>query len=169
MWLSEPTRRQAALAALAGLSVLTLAGCGFQLRQPPRLGFGSIALQGFAPRSPLAEELKRQLQQQVRVLDNPAQAALVLHALEDRRDRSVVASTSAALVRDLQLRVLLRFRVSTPGGRELVPRAELLAKRELSYSETAALAKESEESDLFREMQSDVVAQVMRRLAAVTV
>ena len=172
MGLSEPTRRGAALAGLSlltGLSLYSLAGCGFQLRQPPRLGFGSIALQGFAPRSPLAEELKRQLQQQVQVLDDAAKAALVLHALEDRRDRSVVASTSAAQVRDLQLRVLLRFRVSTPSGRELVPRAELLAKRELSYSETAALAKEAEEAELFREMQSDLVAQVMRRLAAVTV
>jgi LPS-assembly lipoprotein len=156
-------------AALSAGGLATASGCGFALRQPPRLGFGSIALQGFAPRSPLAEELKRQLAQQVRVLEDGSRAALVLHALEDRRDRSVVASTSAAQVRDLQLRVLLRFRVTTPAGRELVPRAELLAKRELSYSETAALAKEAEEAELFREMQSDLVTQVMRRLAAVSV
>ena len=146
-----------------------LSGCGFQLRQPPKLAFASIALQGFAAGSTLAPQLRRELAKQVRVLDDVAQATVVLHALEDRRDRSVVAQTAAAQVRDLQLRVVLRFRVSTPGGRELVPRAELLAKRELSYSETAALAKEAEEAELYREMQTDVVAQVMRRLATVVV
>ncbi len=156
--------------AAAGVGAASLlSGCGFQLRQPPKLAFASIALHGFAAGSTLAPQLKRELAKQVRVLDDMAQAAVVLHALEDRRDRSVVAQTSAAQVRDLQLRVVLRFRVSTPGGRELVPRAELLAKRELSYSETAALAKAAEEAELYREMQTDVVAQVMRRLATVLV
>ncbi len=155
------------LAAAGALPLL--ASCGFQLRQPPRLAFASIALQGFAPGSTLAVQLRRELALQVPVLDDAARAAVVLHALDDRRERSVVAQTSAAQVRDLQLRVVLRFRVSTPTGRELVPRVELLAKRELSYSETAALAKEAEEAELYREMQTDVVAQVMRRLAAVVV
>ena len=114
-----------------------------------------------------AEDLRRELLKQVRVLDNPAQAQVVLQALDDGRERSVVASTTAAQVRELQLRLKFNFRAQTPLGRELIPRAELLLKRDLSYSETQALAKEVEEAELFREMQADVVAQVMRRLAAV--
>jgi LPS-assembly lipoprotein len=39
--------------------------------------------------------------------------------------------------------------------------------RDMSYNESAALAKEHEESLLYRAMQSDIVSQVMRRLAAV--
>ena len=144
-----------------------LGGCGFALRRPPTLAFQSIALVGFAPRSPLAEDLRRELLKQVRVLDNPALAQVVLQALDDGRERSVVASTTAAQVRELQLRLKFNFRAQTPLGRELIPRAELLLKRDLSYSETQALAKEVEEAELFREMQADVVAQVMRRLAAV--
>jgi LPS-assembly lipoprotein len=163
MWSSE---RRVVLVSLAGA---LLAGCGFRLRQAPKLSFGSIALTGFAPRSPLAEELRRQLGLQVRVLDTPARADVVLHALDDAREKSVVASTSAAQVRELQLRVRFNFSASTPGGRELIPRAELLATRDLSYSETAALAKEYEEGELYRDMQGDVVAQVLRRLAAVAV
>jgi len=81
----------------------------------------------------------------------------------------VVASTAAAQVRELQLRLKFNFRVRTPGGRELIPRAELLVSRDLSYSETLALAKEHEENELYREMQSDVVAQVLRRLASLQV
>jgi LPS-assembly lipoprotein len=146
-----------------------LAGCGFALRETPRLPFSTIALTGFAARSPLADELRRRLGAQARVVEAPAQAQVVLHALEDRREKSVVASTAAAQVREFQLRVRLEFRVHTAAGRELVPRAELLAKRDMSYSETAALAKEQEEADLYREMQGDVVAQVLRRLASLQV
>ena len=81
----------------------------------------------------------------------------------------MVGSTASAQVRELQLRLKFNFRARTPAGRELIPRVELLVSRDLSYSETAALAKEHEEADLFRELQADVVAQVLRRLASVTV
>ena len=144
-------------------------GCGFELRQPARVSFGSIALTGFARRSPLEAELRRQLVQQVKILDSPAQADVVLQALDDLRDKSVVASSAVAEVREVQLRLRFNFRVSTAGGRELIPRAELMVSRDMSFSETAALAKAYEEADLFREMQSDVVAQVMRRLASLKV
>ena len=153
----------------AGLVGLTLSACGFELRRPPKLAFASIALTGFAPRSPLAEELRRQLGQQVQVLESPAQAAVVLQALDDRREKGVVASTAAAQVRELTLRLKFHFRAHTPGGRELIPRVELLLSRDLSYSEVSALAKEQEEAELYRGMQTDVVAQVLRRLAAVVV
>ena len=167
--MSSSERRQLLLALTSAGSSLTLGGCGFDLRQPARVSFSSIALVGFARRSPLADELKRQLQKQVSVLDAPDKAEVVLQALDDVRERSVVASTAAAQVRELQLRLKFNFRARTPGGRELIPRAELMVSRDLSYSETAALAKEHEEAELFREMQSDIVAQVLRRLAAVTV
>ena len=167
--MSSSERRRLLLALASVGCSLTLGGCGFDLRQPARVSFSSIALVGFARRSPLADELKRQLKKQVPVLDAPDKAEVVLQALDDVREKSVVASTAAAQVRELQLRLKFNFRARTPGGRELIPRAELLVSRDLSYSETAALAKEHEEAELFREMQSDIVAQVLRRLAAVTV
>jgi LPS-assembly lipoprotein len=157
------------LALVLGAPAVGLAGCGFALRQPPKMAFGRIALAGFAPRSPLAEQFKRELSPQVQVLDAPDKADVVLQALDDVRERSVVASTSAAQVRELQLRLKFNFRAHSPAGRELIPRAELLLTRDLSYSETFALSKEAEEAELFREMQTDVVAQVLRRLAAVRV
>ena len=161
------SNRRRLLTAAAGSLLLT--GCGFRLSRPPGLAFGSIALTGFAPRSPLAEEFRRRLAQQLQIVEAPAKADVVLHAIDDARERSVVASTAAAQVRELQLRVKFNFRAHTPTGRELIPRAELLLTRDMSYSETQALAKESEEAELFREMQADVVTQVLRRLAAVKV
>lgn len=162
MWSSE--RRQ----LLAAAGALALAGCGFELRRPPALGFKSIAFAGFAPRSSLAEELKRALVRgNVDVLDKPNEAQVLLKALTDERSKSVVASTSAAQVREFTLWLKFGFSAATPAGRELVAPAELLLSRDLSYSEAFALAKQREEDDLYREMQSDVVLQVIRRLAAV--
>ena len=153
---------------LAGAAVAGLTSCGFQLRQPPQLAFRSIALTGFAPRSPLADELRRMLDRsQVRLEDNPAQAEVVFQAMADLRERGVVATTSAAQVREMQLRVRLRFRTHTPAGRELTPIAEIALSRDMSYSESIALAKQHEETELYREMQTDIVAQVLRRLAAI--
>jgi LPS-assembly lipoprotein len=166
---SEPQSRRAALAALASLVAAGVGGCGFALRRPPQMSFSSVALTGFAAHSPLLHELQRQLDQQIKVLATPDRADVVLHALVDARERSIVASTSAAQVREVQLRLRFTFRAQTPSGRELMPRVELLVARDLSYQESAALAKEHEEAELFRDMQDEIVAQVLRRLATVQV
>ena len=148
---------------------LLLAACGFELRRAPELRFRSIQLIGFKPRSPLAEELLKSINasQTTLVVESAARAQVVLEALSDVSEKSVVASTAAGQVRELQLRSRLDFRLRTPAGKELIPITEILLKRDMSYTESAALAKEQEEALLYRAMQSDIVAQVMRRLAAV--
>ena len=160
--MSSSRRRLLALPA-----ALLLAGCGFSRRRAPRLAFASIALVGFAPRSPMAAELTRVLREQVQVLPAPERAEVVLEALVDARERSIVASTAAAQVREVQLRLRLNFIARTPSGRLLIPRAELLAARDLSTTESAVLAKGFEEPELYRELQTDVVQQVLRRLASI--
>jgi LPS-assembly lipoprotein len=154
---------------LAALAATALAGCGFELRRAPQLHFRTIALSGFPPRSPLAEELRRQIDATptTQVVEATTQAQVVLEALSDARERGVVASTAAGQVREVQLRTRLLFRLRSAAGRELIPATELVLSRDISYSESLALAKEQEEALLFRTMQADIVAQVMRRLAAV--
>ena len=160
-----PTRRT--LIALP--AVAWLGGCGFELRRAPELRFRSVQLIGFRLRSPLAAELMASINasQTTLVVDSAAQAQVVLEALSDVREKSVVASTAAGQVRELQLRARLVFRLRTPADKELIPATEISLKRDLSYAESAALAKEQEEALLYRAMQADIVAQVMRRLAAV--
>jgi LPS-assembly lipoprotein len=160
--------RRAWLGALAGLGAAwLLPGCGFALRQTPPLPFRRIALVGFDARSPLAQELRSRLAPQAQLVDTPGQADVVLQALLDRRERTVVASTAAGQVRELQLRVRLEFQLSTPGGRLLIPPTELRLSRDMSYSETVALGKAQEEAELVAAMQGDIVQQVLRRLAQV--
>ena len=88
-------------------------------------------------------------------------------ALADSRERSVVAYTSTGLVREVQLRARLSFRLRSACGKELIAPTEILQTRELSYNEGIALAKQYEEAFQFKAMQTDIVAQVIRRLAAV--
>lgn len=155
--------------ALGLLGLATLAGCGFELRRAPELRFRSIALAGFAAKSPLAAELRSTLAASptTTLVEAAPQAQVILESLADGREKSVVASTAFGEVRELQLRSRFNFRLRTPQGRELIPPTEILLSRDMSYRETAALAKEQEEAALYRSMQNDIVAQVMRRLAAV--
>ena len=145
-----------------------LGACGFELRQTQPLPMRSIALVGFAPTSPLGLALKQELERAGVVLrDKPGEAEAVLDSLTDAREKSVAASTAAGQVREVTLRVRLRFRRATPAGKVLLPASDLLLSRDMSYNETAALAKQQEEALLYSAREDDIVAQVLRRLVSV--
>lgn len=175
------------LAGAAAGASLGLSGCGFALRAAPRFVFATLRFQGSAG-TPVARELRTSLVSagvQVLSVDTPARlpanaqlpagapsaapvpVQVVLTVLVDQREKTVVGQTAAGQVRELQLRTRFRFSLGTPAGKILLDNTELLLERDISFSETAALAKEAEEALLYRDMQSDIVQQVMRRLAAV--
>ena len=162
-------QRRLVLNGALGGAALLLGGCGFELRRAPAFNFRTVQLKGFAERSPLADELRMTINasRTTIVVDSAGQAQTVLRALTDAREKSVVASTAAGQVREVQLRSRFVFSLGTPSGRELIGPSEILLSRDMSYSETIALAKEQEEAALYRAMQTDIVSQVMRRLAAV--
>ncbi|MFZ2652880.1 MAG: LPS assembly lipoprotein LptE [Burkholderiaceae bacterium] len=144
-------------------------GCGFELRRAPELQFRSVQLKGFKENSTLARDLRRSFaaSRTTQVVEGGAAAQVVLEALGDEREKSVVASTAAGQVRELQLRARFIFRLRSASGKDLLPVTEILLSRDLSYNESNALAKEQEEALLYAAMQNDIIAQVLRRLAAV--
>jgi LPS-assembly lipoprotein len=150
-------------------AAFTLAGCGFELKRPPELGFKTIQLAGFPSRSPLAAELKSNIDASTttHVVEAAKDAEVVLQALSEAREKAVVAQTADNQIREFELRLRFSFRLRTVGGKDLIPDSEILQRRSLTYTETAALAKEQEEAFLYRSMQSDIVSQVLRRLASV--
>ena len=170
---------------IAGGSALLLAGCGFQLRRAPEFAFSSMVLNA-SPVSPLAAELRRSLAAdgKVQVVAQaipavapgaapasapaaPADAGRVVFDLvQEMREKVVVGLNASGQVREFQLRLRVRFRLRSAQGRELIPETELLQQRDISFNEAAVLAKEAEESLLYRDMQTDIVQQLMRRLAA---
>ena len=183
-----PSARRRSFLSLAGAAG-ALAGCGFKLRQAPDFVFDAITIN--APNgSTLANELRRNLQSGGKVevaigsapvaapttltatpaaaaASAPAgRAAVTFDLLQDQREKVVVGLNATGQVREFQLRTRVRFRVRSQQGRELIPDTELLQQRDISFNEAAVLAKEAEETLLFRDMQTDLVQQLMRRLAA---
>ena len=157
------------LAAVGAL--LVTAGCGFRLRGTPNFAFKSIYV-NIPESSSVGADLKRALaaNSALEVISDPQkmlQADVILDAVTDQREKTVIGSSSAGQVREFQLRLRFSFRLRTPQDNELIEQAEILQQRDMSYNESAALAKEAEEGLLYRDMQTDAVQQLVRRLAAV--
>ena len=155
-----------AAGAAAGLSA-----CGFALRQAPNFAFKTI-YSGVAESSTLGAELNRNLEaggtvKVIRDARQIEQAQAVLDVLLDQREKTVVGVNASGQVREFQLRTRFRFQLRTLKGKLLIPPTEIVLQRDISFNESAVLAKEAEEGLLYRDMQSDIVQQILRRLAAV--
>lgn len=165
-------QRRAFLTLSASAATLTLSGCGFALRKAPTFAFTTL-YSGLAETSPLGVELRRSLQatRKVEVITEARrinEAQVILDALGDQREKVILSRNASGQVREFQLRLRFRFKLRTLAGKELIPDTEIMQQRDISFNESAVLAKEAEEALLYRDMQSDVVQQIMRRLAAVT-
>jgi LPS-assembly lipoprotein len=148
-----------------------LAGCGFELRKPPRYAFETL-FSSIPIVSPFGVKLKRSLESsgQVEVITDGRQierAQIIFDQLFELREKVVVGRTSTGAIREFQLRLRYRFRVRSRNGIELIPDTEILLTRDINFNETGALSKESEEALLYKDMENDLVLQLQRRLAAI--
>jgi LPS-assembly lipoprotein len=144
-----------------------LAGCGFELRGSADVPFKTIFVPSVA--GGIGLELKRNIQAgtNAKVVDEAKQAEAVLDILEETRAKEILSLTGTGRVREFQLRYRVGFRVHDGKGRDFVPATVVNLLRDISFNDTDVLAKESEEQLLYRDMQSDMVQQILRRLAAV--
>jgi LPS-assembly lipoprotein len=148
-----------------------LAGCGFELRKPPRYAFDTL-FSSIPIVSPFGVKLKRSLESsgQVEVITDARQierAQIIFDQLFELREKVIVGRTSTGAIREFQLRLRYRFRVRSRNGIELIPDTEILLTRDINFNETGALSKESEEALLYKDMENDLVLQLQRRLAAI--
>ena len=167
----KPSRRFFLTAASLGVMPLWLSGCGFQLRQTNDFAFKTLYA-NFSTTTPFGVELRRNLLGTGRIdlLTEPKQmlqADAILDILSETRQQLPVGVSATGQVRELQLRLQVQFRLRTPQGVELIEPVSLALQRDLSFTETAALSKEIEMGILYRDMQTDIVQQIMRRLSAV--
>lgn len=146
---------------------LVTAACGFQLRGQAKLPFETLHVD-MPAYSPLGTELKRNIiaGTSTRLVDTAAKAQAVFSVISEERSKNILSFDASGQVAELQLRYRLKFRVRDAKGRDYLPQSEIRLTRDISYSGTQVLAKESEEALLYRDMQSDMVQQILRRLAA---
>ena len=154
-------------AAVAGL-VGALAGCGFHLRRNRDLPFKTL-YSGFSRSSAIGEEFRRELLRttSTRLVEKPDQAEVVLQVLGESRERDIVAYSAVGRPREYELRLRLQFRATDGGDREFIPPSEIILRRDISAADNQLTARVDEEALLYRDMQKDMVQQLLRRLAAI--
>lgn len=159
--------RRRLLLAGAGLATLALSGCGFRLRGPQQLDFATLHI-GVSELSELGATLRRMIATtgSTTVVEDPAQADARLQILGNERGREILSLTGAGKVREYQLTQRLRFQLLDKAGQALIPPTAIAATREYTFDDAQVLGKEQEEALLYRDMQADLLQQLMRRLAA---
>ena len=159
----DRTRR---LFLAAGGTAIVTAGCGFHIRGDARLPFKSLAIVG-AEGSSLVVELRRTLRgnAKVEIVDQPERADVVLYIIVNQNDKSILTLSGGGRVREFQLSQKVIFRVADLKGREWLPHSEINVRRDFSFNDSQALAKEGEERLLLADMQSDIVQQLVRRMS----
>jgi LPS-assembly lipoprotein len=152
---------------LIAASALILTACGFQLRGTAPLPFNSMYVQA-ATASQFATQLKRSVRagSTTRIADQPAEAEVTLQILNELQEKQILSLGGTGRVSEYVLRYRVSFRLTDPKNREHIPATEIVLKRDFSYTDTQALSKDAEEALLYRDMRTDAVQQLVRRLQA---
>ena len=151
------------VACLAALS-----GCGFQLRGAYTLPYESLYVAG-ADYNLVVANLKRAIRNGsgTRLTENADEAQATFLPTAEARDTVILSVSSSGRAREKRLRYRYAYRVIDSQKRDLVLPTSVEITRDLSYADSDVLAKTEEENLLWRDMENDLVQQLMRRLAAV--
>lgn len=151
-------------------ATLVLSACGFQLRGShgtSMLPFKTIYV-ALPDTSLLGTELRRYIRASgdTTIAPNEKEAQATIQILSENRNRAILSLNTQGRIREYSLYYILRFRVVDNKGKELLPPTDISLRRDMSYNESQELTKEKEEEIQYRDMQSDAVQHILRRLAA---
>jgi len=163
---SEPLQRVRSR-LMAVFCALFVAACGFHLRGDAEYTFQTIFVNGTGAPT-LAAELRRALaatgSTQIAADAKTAQVILDIPLVAD--DKEVLTLSGAGSVREYLLIKRVQFRLHDADGNEWLPPGEIALRRTYSFSESEVLARDTQEQRLLKEMQTDAVQQLVRRLQA---
>jgi LPS-assembly lipoprotein len=155
------------LTAAAALCA-ALAACGFQPRGTATLPFETLYVE--APQGSLfAIQFRRTIGagSRTRITATPAEADATLQVMNELREKEILSLSAGGRVRELQLRYRLQYQVYDRQKNLVAAPGEIILRRDYSFNDQEQLSKESEEALLYRDMQTDAVQQLVRRLQAV--
>ncbi|HYA20390.1 MAG TPA: LPS assembly lipoprotein LptE [Burkholderiales bacterium] len=145
---------------------LSVAACGFHLRGQATLPFDTLYVSSDND-SAFATELKRAVRAgtNARLIDNPKDADAIFQVQNEARERRILAINTGGTVAEYELRLYVTFRLYNNKGQNWIAPTELTLKRNVSYNDSTVLAKDYEEAQLYKDMQSDAVQQVLQRMS----
>lgn len=157
------------------LLTIMLAGCGFHLRGSDIHGAATLSpelkimfIDGVRRNSALMTALRADLTaSDVQVVDSSDDATAIMRILSNNFNRRTLSVSSASgKVREFELHYEVTFVVNNKEGDILVPTQRARLVRDFTFDETRVLGKDSEESILRKEMEQDIVQQILIRLQA---
>jgi LPS-assembly lipoprotein len=148
------------------LIAMTLSSCGFQLRGQAPLPYKTLFIEtpGY---SLFANNLERAIlsSSKTRIVQSREEAEAVLTILAESQERRILSLSSGGKVREFELRYKVAYRLIDRAGKDLAQPGQIELRRDLTYDDTEVLSKELEEQLLYRDMKTDAVQQMMRRLS----
>jgi LPS-assembly lipoprotein len=162
-----------ALASSAGKWGLTpflllLTSCGFHLqgRQPLPQAFGNTYIETQDEQTDFVQDLRKALiADGVKVLRTRGSSSATIEVHEDELTEKILSVSAHNIPTEYELTYSVKFSV-TAGGKTLIDHEQVSATRDFSFDEKQMLAKEREQEILREGLAHDLVALVMRRLAA---
>lgn len=165
-----PLLRPLSRGLLALIIAATLAGCGFHLRG---VGSGNLPYKTMHIALPDTAEVNIWLQRYIKasgsttIVEEAKEADAIFQQLSDTRQKTILSVNAQGRVREYRLQLDYRFRVVNKKGQVLVPANEINLSRDITFDDSNVLAKDLEEGLLWRDMNNDLVNQIMRRLSII--
>ncbi len=165
-FLAKRDRARPGLVAIA--AALALAGCGFHLqgRQPLPAEFAYTFIETRDEQTDFVQDLRKALiATNVNVIPTKGSSGAVISVHDDELSERILSVSARNIPTEYEMTYTVVFSVSS-GGRMLIEREEISATRDISFDEAQLLAKEREQEILREALARELVALVMRRLAA---
>lgn len=150
---------------LLALLLPLFAGCGFHLRGAVDMPFDTLYIKEAPGTGAISQAIARGVNtgSQAKVVTKEEEAQVVLNILSNKTEKRILSLGGGGKVREYQLAYYLTFS-ATRNGEEVIREQQIELRRDMTYDDTQALAKQYEESMLYQNMQDDAVQQVLRRL-----
>ena len=159
--------RSALRFSVTAVLLVLMVGCGFQLRGSYALPYESLYL-AIPEYSLVGAGLRRAIRASgsTRLTETAQEAQATFRSTAEAKEPIILSLSSSGRVREKRLRYRYGYRIVDGKGRDLVLPGVVELTRDLSYADSDVLAKTQEEDLLWRDMENDLVQQLMRRLAA---
>jgi LPS-assembly lipoprotein len=156
-----------------------VAGCGFQLRGASSLPFASAYVESgdtihttLANKSTtssrsgshLAPQLRKYLETNGKLTGQRDKATIIIRLSGEVREKTILSLSGSGKVREYRLAHRISVAANDIQGREVLAPSLIQINRDFTYSDEQILAKEAEEALLQKEMEQDILRQIVRRL-----
>jgi len=146
---------------------LALTACGFQLRGSDLRSSVAKAYVQAAPRHSYEAPMRSALERAgVEVLDSRTADALVIDLLDERRDRRSISVSESAVAAEYEVVVGVLFGVRDGAGNQLIMPQWLERERVYRADRDNILGSSEERALLEREMQNELIQQIIRSVDA---